>query len=300
MPPPDGNQSYFWGSGVSQPQNMGYYSVPPPSFPPPNFRQPPPSYNLPVSTLTENKATNFAPSYHSMTNCYQSEVPNSYPNVSYQNQTETQCNNQNFGLSDYSQPVTGNFNTNWDDRNVYQNNGSTEWNSNNYTSDWNKYQNDRNSWYELNKVQEDDRKSVCDKYNESSNSRGSEWRYRGKESSNSRTMNRKRSRSPESRSRTSRSPHRSRYDSQRDRSKYHRNSSSSRERSHNEENVDRRSSYRRNNSYVSRSQKSYISHRSRKKSRSQESYSSRASSPNNSSSSKRDPTERELLLEKYR
>ncbi|XP_053988882.1 ribonuclease 3 [Hylaeus volcanicus] len=299
--PPNADQSYFWGSGVSQPQNMGYYSVPPPSFPPPNFRQPPPSYNIPVSTLSENKVTNFGPSYHSVTPCYQSEVPNSYPDASYENQTETQCNNPNFGLSGYSQPVTGNFNSNWDDKSTYQNNTSTEWNSNSYSTSWNKYQNTRSSWYGSNKIREDDRKSTCDKYSESSNIRRPEWKFRDKESSTSRTVNRKRSRTPDCRSRSSRSPHRSRYDFPKDRSsKYHRNSPSSREHSHNEEIVDRRSSYRRNNSYLPRSQRSYISHRSRKRSRSQESYSSRTSSLSNSSSSKRDPTERELLLEKYR
>ncbi|XP_054008630.1 ribonuclease 3 isoform X2 [Hylaeus anthracinus] len=299
--PSNADQSYFWGSGVSQPQNMGYYSVPPPSFPPPNFRQPPPSYNIPVSTLSENKVTNFGPSYHSVTPCYQSEVPNSYPDASYENQTETQCNNPNFGLSGYSQPVTGNFNSNWDDKSTYQNNTSTEWNSNSYSTSWNKYQNTRSSWYGSNKIREDDRKSTCDKYSESSNIRRPEWKFRDKESSTSRTVSRKRSRTPDCRSRSSRSPHRSRYDFPKDRSsKYHRNSPSSREHSHNEEIVDRRSSYRRNNSYLPRSQRSYISHRSRKRSRSQESYSSRTSSLSNSSSSKRDPTERELLLEKYR
>ncbi|KOC66051.1 Ribonuclease 3 [Habropoda laboriosa] len=304
-PPPNVGQSYFWGSGVSQPQNMGYYSVPPPNFPPPNFRQPPPSYNMPVSTLSENKAENFLPpSYHSIPTCYQNEVSNSYHDVSYQNQTELQCNNQNYGLSNYSQPATSNFNSNWDDRSEYHNSSSTEWNSNIYSSDWNKSQSNKGSWYESNKVQEDDRKPMYKKYNDSPKNRRSEWRYRDKESSNSHTVSRKRSRSPESRSRESRlsrSPYRSRYDSQKDRySKYHKNRSTSREHVHSEEDSERRSLYKRNTSYVSRSQRSYTSCRSRKRSRSQESYSSRVTSPSNNSSSKRDPTERELLLEKYR
>ncbi|CAK9812701.1 Ribonuclease 3 [Anthophora quadrimaculata] len=303
-PPPNVGQSYFWGSGAPQPQNMGYYSVPPPNFPPPNFRQPPPSYNVPVSTLPENKAENFVPPpYHSMPTCYQNEVSNSYHDVSYQNQTELQCNNQNYGLSNYSQPMTSNFNSNWDDRSAYHNNSNAEWNSNNYSSDWNKSQGSKSSWYESNKVQEDDRKSMYKKYNDSPKSRRSEWRYRDKESSNSHTISRKRSRSPESRSResrSSRSPYRSRYDSQKERySKYHKNRSTSRERVHSEEDSERRS-YKRNNSYVSRSQRSYTSCRSRKRSRSQESYSSRTNSPSNNPSNKRDPTERELLLEKYR
>nr|XP_031849478.1 ribonuclease 3 [Nomia melanderi] len=299
-PPTNVGQSYFWNSGVSQSQNMGYYSVPPPNFPPPNFRQPPPSYNMPVSTLPENKPTNFISSYQSMT-CYRNEVPNSYSDTSYQNQTQPQCNNQNYGLPGYSQPAAGNFNSNWEERSTYHNSTSSEWSSNSYTCEWNKLQDNKSSWYETNKVQEDNRKSVYDKSNDSVKSKRSEWKFRDKESSSCHISSRKRSRSPENRSRSNRSPYKSRYDSQRDRySKYHSNRSSSKERSHNEDSSDRRSSYKRNFTYVSRSQRSYTSHRSRKRSRSLESYSSRASSPNNSTSSKRDPTERELLLEKYR
>ncbi|XP_076232216.1 ribonuclease 3 drosha [Calliopsis andreniformis] len=298
--PPNIGQPYFWSSGVSQPQNVGYYNVPPPNYPPPNFRQPPPSYNMSVSNLPENKASNFVPPYHSMQTCYQNDIPSSYSDVSCQNQTEMQCSNQNFGLTGYSQPVTENFNANWDGRNIYQTDVSTEWNSSSYSTDWDK-SNSKDSWYESNKAQEDEKKSVCEKYNDASKSRRSEWRYKDKESSSSHTVSRKRSRSPESRSRSNRSPHRSRYDSHRDRySKHHRNRSSSRERSHTESSSGRRSSHRRTNSYGSHSQRSYTGYRSRKRSRSQESYSSRATSPSNSSSNKRDPTERELLLEKYR
>ncbi|KAK9306258.1 hypothetical protein QLX08_002988 [Tetragonisca angustula] len=300
-PPPNVGQSYFWNSGVSQPQNMGYYPVPPPNFPPPNFRQPPPSYNMPVSTLPENKGGNFPP-YHSMGTCYQNEVSNSYHNVSYQTQTELQYNNQNYALSNYSQSVNGNFNTNWDDRNTYQNNDNAEWKFNNYSSDWYKSQDNKSSWYETNKVQEDDRKSLYVKYNNSSKNRNFEWRYKDKEPSNSHSFIKKRSRSPENRSRerSSKSPYRSRHDSQRDRySKYIKNRSVSRERLHCEEDFDRRSLYRKNNLYASRSQRSYTSYRSRKRSRSQESYSSRTTSPNNPPVN-RDRTERELLLEKYR
>ncbi|KZC07809.1 PREDICTED: ribonuclease 3 [Dufourea novaeangliae] len=300
-PPSNVDQSYFWNSGVSQPQNMGYYSVPPPNFPPPNFRQPPPSYNIPIPTIPENKPTNFMSSYPPTTTCYQSEVPNSYPDVSYQNQTQPQCSNQSYGFSGYSQPVVENVNSNWNDGTAYHNNTNNEWNTNVYSCDWSKSQDNKSSWYETNKVQGDDRKSTSDKYNDGSKNKRSEWKYRDKASSNSHTSSRKRSRSPENRSRSSRSPYRSRYDSQRDRhSKYHRNKSTSRERSHNEDSTDRRSSYRRNSAHVSRSKRLYTSHRSRKRSRSQESYTSRAATPNNCSSSKKDPTERELLLEKYR
>ncbi|XP_076755408.1 ribonuclease 3 drosha [Xylocopa sonorina] len=303
--PPNVGQPYFWGSGVSQPQNMGYYSVPPPNFPPPNFRQPPPSYNMPVPALPENKPANFVQPYHSMGNCYQTEVSNSYHDVPYQNQTELQCNNQSYGISNYSQPVPGNFNSTWDDRNGYHSNNSTEWNSSNYSSDWNKPQDSKASWYETNKAQEDNTKSGYKKYNDSPKSRRSEWRYRDRESSNSHSFSKKRSRSPESRSRecrSSRSPYRSRHDSQRDRySKYLKIRSTSREHMHSEEDSERRSLYRKSNLHSqSRSQRSYMNYRGRKRSRSQESYSSRTTSPNSTSIPKRDPTERELLLEKYR
>ncbi|XP_029037028.2 ribonuclease 3 [Osmia bicornis bicornis] len=297
--PSNVGQSYFWGSGVSQPQNMGYYSVPPPNFPPPNFRQPPPSYNMPVSNLPENKTGNFIQSYHSMAPCYQNEIPNSYHDVSYQNQPEMQCNNQNYGISNYCQPVTGNFNSNWNDRNAYQNNATTEWNSNNYSSDWDKSQSNTSSWYDVNKVEEDDMKPAYKKYDESPRNKRLEGRYKDKESSTSHSV-RKRSKSPDNKSRSSRSPYRSRYDSQRDKySKYPKNRSCSRDHSYNEEDSERRSSSKRNNSYISRSQRSYTSYRNRKRSRSQESYSSRTNSPNNFAT-KKDPTERELLLEKYR
>ncbi|XP_068969923.1 ribonuclease 3 [Bombus flavifrons] len=301
-PPPNVGQSYFWGTGVSQPQNMGYYSVPPPNFPPPNFSQPPPSYNIPVSTLPENKGANFIPPYHAMGTCYQNEVSNSY-DVPYQTPTELQCNNQNYGMSNYSQPVS-NFNTNWDDGSAYHNNDNAEWKSNNYSSDWNKPQDSKNSWYETNKVQEDDRKSSYVKFNDSPKNKRFEWRYRDKEPSNSYSVSKRRSRSPQNRSResrSSRSPYRSRHDSQREKySKYPKNRSVSRERLHCEEDSDRRSIHRKNNLHTSCSQRSYTSYRSRKRSRSQESYSSRTASPNNNPPSNRDRTERELLLEKYR
>ncbi|XP_033356716.1 ribonuclease 3 [Bombus vosnesenskii] len=301
-PPPNVGQSYFWGTGVSQPQNMGYYSVPPPNFPPPNFSQPPPSYNIPVTTLPENKSANFIPPYHAMGTCYQNEVSNSY-DVPYQTPTELQCNNQNYGMSNYSQPVS-NFNTNWDDGSAYHNNDNAEWKSNNYSSDWNKPQSSKNSWYETNKVQEDDRKSSYVKFNDSQKNKRFEWRYRDKESSNSYSVSKRRSRSPQNRSResrSSRSPYRSRHDSQREKySKYPKNRSVSRERLHCEEDSDRRSIHRKNNLHTSRSQRSYTSYRSRKRSRSQESYSSRTASPNNNPPINRDRTERELLLEKYR
>lgn len=301
-PPPNVGQSYFWGTGVSQPQNMGYYSVPPPNFPPPNFSQPPPSYNIPVSTLPENKGANFIPPYHAMGTCYQNEVSNSY-DVPYQTPTELQCNNQNYGMSNYSQPVS-NFNTNWDDGSAYHNSDNAEWKSNNYSSDWNKPQNSKNSWYETNKVQEDDRKSSYVKFNDSSKNKRFEWRYRDKEPPNSYSTSKRRSRSPQNRSResrSSRSPYRSRHDSQREKySKYTKNRSVSRERLHCEEDSDRRSIHRKNNLHTSRSQRSYISYRSRKRSRSQDSYSSRTASPNNNPPINRDRTERELLLEKYR
>nr|XP_033322157.1 ribonuclease 3 [Megalopta genalis] len=300
-PPTNVGQSYFWNSGVSQPQNMGYYSVPPPNFPPPNFRQPPPSYNIPVSTVPETKPANFMPSYQSITPCYRNEGPNSYSDVSYQNQTQPQCNDQNYGFPGYPQPVAGNFNSSFDNRSTYHNNTTNKWNPNSYSCEWNKSQDNTNSWYETNQAQEDNRKPVYDKSNDSSKSRRSEYKFRDKGSSNSHSSSRKRSRSPGSRSRSSRSPYKSRYDSQRDRySKYHKNRSNSRERSHNGDSSDRRSSYRRNSTYTSRSHRSYSTHRTRKRSKSQESYSSRASSPNNNTSGKKDPTERELLLEKYR
>ncbi|XP_076653861.1 ribonuclease 3 drosha [Halictus rubicundus] len=298
-PPPNVDQPNSWNSGVAQPQNMGYYSVPPPNFPPPNYRQPPPSYKIPVSTMPDNKPANLIPSYQSIAPSYRNDAPNTYSDASYQNQTQPQSNNQNYGALGYTQPATGNFNSNWDDTSTYHNNTTSNWTSNSYSYDWNKSQDTKNSWYKTRKAEEETKMSVYDESNDSTKSRRSNWKYRDKESSSSYLSSRKRSRSSSSRSRSSRSPYKSRYKRDRN-SKYRRDRSYSRERWHTDDSSDRRSSYRRRSTYKSRSQKSYSSHRNRKRSRSQESYSSRPSSPKNNLSGKRDLTERELLLEKYR
>ncbi|XP_017877532.1 ribonuclease 3 isoform X2 [Ceratina calcarata] len=309
--PPNMGQPYFWGSAVSQPQNMKYYPVPqqnlpPPNFPPPNYRQPPPSYNMPVSNLYENRPGNFAPPYNNtMGTYYQNEVQNTYYDAPYQDQTDVQYDNQNYGLCNYSQSVTGNYNSTWDDGPTYQNNGNTEWSTNTYTSDWYKSQENRASWYETNKTQEDDTKAGYKRYNDPPRNRRFESRSRDREPSisSSRSSNRRRSRSRERsrEKRSSRSPYRSRHESQRDSySKHSRNRSTSRERLHGETDSERRSLYRRS-SHTARSPRSFTNCRNARRSRSLDrpSYKSRTASPNRNSS-KKDPTERELLLEKYR
>ncbi|XP_014602810.1 PREDICTED: ribonuclease 3 [Polistes canadensis] len=312
--PPNTGQQYFWNSGVTQMQNAGYYSIPPSTFPPPNFsqpppnfpptnfNQPPPSYNMPVpAAIPEDKSANQFMSFHTVPPTYQDNTGATYTDDSYSNQTTMQCNKTYYQSSSFSQSesfTTENFNSNWNSRNVYPDNFNNEWNSNS-SSSWSTMQNNpTTSWSEVNRLQKDNQMIL----ESSQKNKPSEWRYNNMESSRSHTSSRKRSKSPENRSRSSRSPRRSRYDDQRDKYKYKRDRSSSRDYSHDNGDSKRRCSYKRYGSHVSSSERSYASSRSRRRSRSPEYRSSKTISPNSSSSMLKSkcPTERELLLEKYR
>ncbi|XP_046830662.1 ribonuclease 3 isoform X1 [Vespa crabro] len=310
--PPNTGQQYFWNSGITQMQNVGYYSIPssnfpppnfnqpPPSFPPTNFNQPPPSYNMPVTAMPEDKPTNQFMSFHTVPSTYQDNTATTYADDSFSNQSTTQCN-KNYYPSSFSQPEnfnTENFNSNWNSRNIYTDNFNNEWNTNS-SSSWSTMQNNTTSWSEVNISQKESQMVL----ESSQKNKTSEWRYNGiSESSRSHTSNRKRSKTPENRSRSSRSPRKSRYEEQRDKYKYKRDRSSSRDYSHDNGDSKRRCSYRRYSSHVSSSERSYVSSRSRRRSRSPDYRSSKTVSPSNSSSvlKTKCPTERELLLEKYR
>nr|XP_050860031.1 ribonuclease 3 [Vespula vulgaris] len=310
--PSNTGQQYFWNSGITQMQNVGYYSIPPsnfpppnfnqppPSFPPTNFNQPPPSYNVSVTAMPEDKPTNQFMSFHSVPSTYQDNTTATYTDDSYSNQATTQCN-KNYYPSSFSQSEnfsTENFNSNWNSRNIYPDNFNNEWNTNS-SSNWSTMQNNATtSWSEVNRSQKESQMDL----ESSQKNKISEWRYNNIESSRNHTSNRKRSKTPENRSRSSRSPRRSRYEDQRDKYKYKRDRSSSRDHSHDNGDSKRRCSYKRYGSHVSSSERSYISSRNRRRSRSPEYRPSKTVSPNSSSTMLKSkcPTERELLLEKYR
>lgn len=305
-------QQYFWDSGETQMENVGYYSMPPsnfpppdfnqppPNFPPPDFNQPPPSYDVPVTTMPEDKPTNQFMSFHNAPPTYQDNTATKYTDDSYSNQETTECN-KNYYQSSFSQSEnfsTENFNSSWNSRNIYSDNFNSEWNTNS-SSNWSNMQNNTNtSWSEIN-ISQKESQIV---FESSQKIKITEWRYSTLESFRSYTSSRKRSKTPENRFRSSRSPRRSRYEDQRDKYKYKRERSSSRDYFYDSGDFKRRCSYRRYGSHVSSSERSYVSSRSRRRSRSSEYRSFKMISPNSSSSifKLKCPTERELLLEKYR
>lgn len=303
-------QPYFWNSGIPQTQNVGYYSIsssnflppnfnqPPPNFLPSNFNQPPPSYNMSTPTMSEDKTSNQFMQFHNIPSTYQDNTTASYSDDSYSNQTTVQCN-KNYYASSFPQPENfpvENFNSNWNSGNVYSDNFNNEWNTNSMSS-WSTIQNNAaTSWSEVNRSHKESEMAL----ENLQKSKSSDWRYNSTESSRSHISNKKRSRSPESGSRSSRSPRRSRYDDQRDKYKYKRDRSNSKDYLYESGDSKRKCSYRRHSSHQT-SERSHTSTKSRKRSRSPEYRTMKTASPNSSSVVKsKCPTERELLLEKYR
>lgn len=304
--PSDVNQTYYWDSGTSQQQNMEYYPITVPNFPPPNYNMPPnyntsfPCDNVSTSSVPNVKATHSM--YHSVQpQLHQGESTDLQNNFNYQNQTDSQYN-QYYNRTDLTQPVNGDYNTNWnmDSKNVCHNNVNNEWQSNNSLTNWTTYQNTSTSWHDTNKTYDGEKLCSTSKHEVSQKSKESECKYDDKEVLHDRIISKKRLRSRESSRSRSDKEYRSRYEDHRNKYRqYSKGRSSSRECMHNG-NFERRSSYKRH-SYISNSERSYMSNKSKKRSRSQESHSNRAIIPNDSDSVKhKGPTERELLLEKYR
>jgi len=307
-------QEYYWNVQ----QNVEYYPVPSvPNFPPPNYNQSSNynslySYNVPPPDVPNVKPTNSM--YYSETPVYHGETANVQNNIPCQNQVDSQNSYQYYSRTDLAQQslntdltqqsvsmdlaqqsVSKNYNS-WNSIVEYYNNTNNEWQSNSFTN-WELYQNEPISKYETSKTYSD---KLCStkSYESLQGAKGSESRY-NKESSH--TSSRKRSRSPDSRSgKRSSSRYRDhRYDSNENRRHYkYRERSRSKEYLYDSRDSERRS-YKRHKSYKYHSEKSYASSRSRKRSRSQESRSIRDITPINNAKQK-GPTERELLLEKYR
>ncbi|XP_070158959.1 ribonuclease 3 isoform X2 [Polyergus mexicanus] len=295
-------QTYYWSQ-----EHMKYYPVSPvPNFPPPNYNQPPNynfSYNVPPSNVSNVKSTNsmyqiVPPMHHDGATNFQNNVP-------YQNQTDPQYNNQYYDKTESAQQYASENYANWDrnsiDRDIYNSSAGNEWHSNNSTTNWTtntSYQNTSISCYDTSKTYNDnERLCSTQKYEPSQRIKEPEWKYNNRETLPNHSNSRQRSRSPEGRSEKI---YRSRYDDHRDRYRQHsKGMSNLRKSTYDSGHFERRSSYKRHESYTSRSEGSYTRNRSRKRSKSRESRLTRDITPINAKRTK-GPTERELLLEKYR
>lgn len=300
-PPVNTGQTYYWTQ-----EHMKYYPVPPvPNFPPPNYNQPPNynfSYNVPPPNVSNVKSPNsiyqFAPpTYHDgATNFY---------NVPYQNQTDPQYNNQYYDKTESTQQFVSENYTNWDrsSRDIYNNSADNEWHSNNSTTNWTMYQDMSTSSYDTIKTYNDnERLCSTQRYEPSQRIKEPEWKYDNRETLSNHTSSKQRSRSPEGRLEK---VYRSRYDDRRDRYRqYNKGISNLREPTYDSDYIERKSSYKKHESYTSRSEGSYTRSRSKKRSKSRESRSTRDTTPistkRTKGSTEKGPTERELLLEKYR
>lgn len=292
-------QTYYWNQ-----EHMKYYPVPPvPNFPPPNYNQSPNynfSYNVPPPNVSNVKSTN---SMYQLPPMYHDGATNFHNNVPYQNQTDPQYNNQYYDKTESAQQYVSENYANWDrnSRDMYNNSAGNEWHSNDSTTNWianASYQNTSTSGYDTSKTYNDnERLCSTQKYEPSQRIKEPEWKYNNRETLPNRSISKHRFRSPESRSEK---VYRSRYDDHRDRYRQHsKGMSNLRESTYDSGYFERRSSYKRHESYTSRSEGSYTRNRSRKRSKSRESRSTRDTTPINAKRTK-GPTERELLLEKYR
>lgn len=279
----------------SQPPNYNSsysYNVPPPNvtnIPPLNVSSVPPPNIPPDVNPPGNSMYNFAPTTYNEATSFSTNVP-------YQNQMDSQCD-QYYGRMDpvHKQYTSENY-ANWNVKsdNVY-NNAGNEWYSNNSSTSWPTYQNTSATWYDASTTTYDKEKSLPTQvYETPQRMEEFKWKHDNREMSKY-PSSRQRSRSPYKQEKM----YRSQYEDPRDRYRqYNREVSNSRDSTYNKH-FERSSSKKHGSS--SRSEESYISNRSKKRSKSREPHSSRDTTPtNNSSKRTKGPTEREILLEKYR
>ncbi|XP_012538290.2 ribonuclease 3 isoform X2 [Monomorium pharaonis] len=297
----------FPGYAQSPNYNSSYpYNVPPPNvsgmppfntsnIPPPNISHiPPPNVsNMPPNLNSTNSMYHFPPTtYHNKTNFLN--------NIPYQNQMHPQCSNQYYNKVDFaSKQYMGETYANWNIKteNVYNDDTGTEWQSNNSSVNWTTYQNTSASWYDTNVTANNRESSYPTQMCEAS--QGIEelkWKYDNRETVSKRDRSRQRSRSPHIKQEK---VYRSQSEDHRDRYRHSREISSSRDSSYDSKRLERSSS-KKYRSYTSRSEVSCVNSRNRKRSRSPEPHSSRDSTPTSNSKRTKGPTEREILLEKYR
>lgn len=304
-------QTYCWNTEMAQ-HDAKYYPVHPQMSNFPNYTQPPNynssySYNIPppnvsntpplnMSSIPPPNVSNIPPDvnstnsmYHFTSNTYHNEA-NFLNNVPYQNQMDPQCSNQYYGKMDpaHKQYMGENYsNWNMESKNLYNDNTGNEWHSNNSSLSWTTYapapQYDTSvATYDKERLQEtqrmEDFKRKCDNREVPK-----------------RAISRPRSRSPHVKQEKV-----YKYDDHGDRYRSHsREVSCSRDSTYSSKYFEKSSS-KKHGSYTSRSEGPYVSNRSRKRSKSREPHSSRDTTPTNNIKRTKGPTEREILLEKYR
>lgn len=298
--PPNYNSSYSYNippANVSNipPPNvssipLNIANIPPPNvsnIPPPNISNIPPDVN-PTNSM-----------YHFASTPYHNEPANFPPNVPYQNRMDPQCSDQYYGRTEsaHKQYMNENY-TNWNVKcdNIYNDNTGNEWHSNNSSTSWSTYQNTSTPWYDPN-VTTYNKEKLCptQMYENSQRIEELKWKYDNREVSKH-AISRPRSRSPHSKQEKM---YRSQYEDHRDRYRQHnREVSNSRDSTYDNRHFERSSS-KKHGSYSSRSEGSYVSNK-KKRSKSREPHSSRDTTPTNNSKRTKGPTEREILLEKYR
>lgn len=286
VPPP--NVSNIPPPNISNVSPLNMSNVPPPnvsSIPPPNVSSIPPDVN-PTNSM-----------YH-FTSTYHNEAINFPPNIPYQNRMDPQCSNQYYGRTDseHKQYMNENY-ANWNMKsdNVYNENAGNEWHSNNSSASWATYQNTPAAWCDASAATYNKERYPMQVYETSQRPEEFKWKYDNREMSKH-EVNRQRSRSPHIKQEK---VYRSQYEDHRDRYRQHNKEiSNSRDSIYDSRHFERSSS-KKHGSHASCSEASY-SNRSRKRSKSREPHSTRDTTPNNNSKRTKGPTEREILLEKYR
>lgn len=309
--PPNYNSSYSYNisPNVSNIPPSNISNIPPPnvsSIPPLNIS------NIPspnVSNIPLPNVSNIPPDvnstnsmYHFASSTYHNEVTNFSNNIPYQNQMDAQCSDQYYGrMNSVHKPYMSENYAQWNmkSKNIYNDSTDNEWHSNRPSSSWTTYQNTSDPWYETSVTTYDKERSCSTQMYEASQGmeeRGDKWKYDDREMLSKHAVRRQGSKSSHSKSEK---VYKSQFEDHRDRYRSHsRETSSSRNSTYDSRHYERSS--KKHGSFTSYSEGSHVSSRSRKRSKSRESHSTKEATPTNNSKRTKGPTEREILLEKYR
>ncbi|XP_018395838.1 PREDICTED: ribonuclease 3 [Cyphomyrmex costatus] len=294
----------YWNSEVYQ-QNAMYYSNPQISnFPdysqPPSYNSsysysvPPPNISLNISNIPSSNISNIPPDVNSTNSMYYASTTyhNDFSNnIPYHTQMNSQCGDQYYDNMGSAQEYISENYANWNvksSKNVY-NNINNEWYSNNSSMSWTTYTS--TPWYDTSTTKYNDKEKLHPMQTYKASQRMEEWKYDNREMSKHAVNNKERSKSP---SNTQEKVYKSQHENHKDRSCHHNRETNSRDSSYDSKHSEKSKQH---GNYISYSEESHINNRSRKRSKSRESHLSRDT--NNSKRSK-GPTEREILLEKYR
>lgn len=305
--PPNYNSSYSYNI------TPNVSNIPPSNVPPPNVSSIP-SLNISnisppnVSNIPLPNVSNISPDvnstnsmYHFQSTTYHNEATNFPNNIPYQNQMDPQCSDQYYGRmnSAHKQYMSENYvHWNMKSKNVYDSVGN-EWHSNRSSENWTTYQNTSASWYDTSVTTYDDKERLCSMqiHEASQETKELKWKYDDRKMLPKHAVRRQGSRSSHSKPEKA---YRSQFGDHRDRYRQHnRETSSSRDSTYDSRHFER-SSFKKYGSSTSHSEGSHASSRSRKRSKSREPHSTRETTPTNNSKRTKGPTEREILLEKYR